>query len=65
VRRRFSWALAVREIVEHERGYRSQFAKIISLDYGDPNLLENFRLIYRVNPAPTSFWTDFIKGAYS
>jgi hypothetical protein len=50
-------------IVEHERGYRSQFAKIISLDYGDPNLLEKFRLIYRVNPAPTSIWTDFIKGA--
>ncbi len=47
------------EIVEHERGYRSQFAKIISLDYGDPNLLEKFRLIYRVNPAPTSILDRF------
>jgi len=27
------------EIVEHEEGYRSQFARIISLDYGDPKLL--------------------------
>jgi hypothetical protein len=30
-------------------GYRSQFAKIISLDYGDRELLEKFRKIYRVN----------------
>src|SRR5215471_8307896 len=28
------------EVVEHEWGYRSQFAKIVSLDYGDPELLE-------------------------
>jgi hypothetical protein len=33
------------EVVEHERGYRSQFARIISLDYGDPELLEKFRVI--------------------
>jgi hypothetical protein len=39
------------EIVEHEAGYRSQFGKIISLDYGDPELLEKFRKIYRVNQA--------------
>jgi hypothetical protein len=37
------------EIVEHEAGYRSQFAKIGSLDYGDPELLEKFRKIYNVN----------------
>jgi hypothetical protein len=41
-----------REIVEHEAGYRSQFAKIVSLDYGDPELLEKFRAIYGLN-APT------------
>jgi hypothetical protein len=39
------------EVVEHELGYRSQFAKIISLDYGDPELLEKFRKIYRTNQA--------------
>jgi hypothetical protein len=37
------------EVVEHEWGYRSQFGKIVSLDYGDPDLLEKFRKIYRVN----------------
>ena len=37
------------EIVEHEWGYRSQFGKIVSLDYGDPELLEKFRKIYRLN----------------
>jgi hypothetical protein len=37
------------EVVEHEAGYRSQFAKIVSLDYGDPELLEKFRKIYRIN----------------
>jgi hypothetical protein len=37
------------EVVEHEAGYRSQFGKIVSLDYGDPELLEKFRKIYRVN----------------
>src|SRR6266852_5220545 len=33
------------EIVEHEAGYRSQFGKIVSLDYGDPELQapENLR----------------------
>jgi hypothetical protein len=48
------------EVVEHEAGYRSQFARIISLDYGDPELLEKFRLIYGINlaaPAPT-IWDD-------
>jgi hypothetical protein len=30
-------------------GLRSQFGKIVSLDYGDPELLEKFRKIYRVN----------------
>jgi hypothetical protein len=40
------------EIVEHEAGYRSQFAKIVSLDYGDPELLEKFRAIYGVNVLP-------------
>ena len=39
------------EVVEHEWGYRSQFAKIISLDCGDPELLEKFRKIYRTNQA--------------
>jgi hypothetical protein len=34
------------EIVEHEVGYRSQFAKIISLDCGDSELLEKYRAIY-------------------
>jgi hypothetical protein len=37
------------EIVEHEAGYRSEFAKIVSLDYGDPEQLEKFRKIYGVN----------------
>ena len=37
------------EVVEHEAGYRSEFAKIMSLDFGDPVLLEKFRKIYRVN----------------
>ncbi len=40
------------EIVEHEAGYRSQFGKIVSLDYGDPELLDKFRKIYRVNQVP-------------
>ena len=34
------------EIVEHEDGYRSQFARIASLDYGHPELLGKFRAIY-------------------
>jgi len=43
------------EIVEHEEGYRSQFGKIVSLDYGNPELLDKFRKIYRVNtPNPLS-----------
>jgi hypothetical protein len=42
------------EVVEHEAGYRSQFGKIISLDYGDPALLDKFRKIYRVNVARTN-----------
>jgi hypothetical protein len=42
------------EVVEHEVGYRSQFGKIVSLDYGDPGLLEKFRKIYRVNHALSS-----------
>jgi hypothetical protein len=37
------------EVVEHEWGYRSEFGKIVSLDYGEPHLLEIFRKIYRVN----------------
>jgi hypothetical protein len=37
------------EVVEHETGYRSQFGKIASLDYGDPELLEKFRRIYAVS----------------
>jgi hypothetical protein len=37
------------EVVEHEWGYRSQFGKIVSLDYGVPELLDKFRKIYRVN----------------
>jgi hypothetical protein len=37
------------EIVEHEEGYRSEFGKIASLDSGDPELLDKFRKIYRVN----------------
>ncbi len=37
------------EIVEHETGYRSQFGKIASIDYGDPVLVAKFRKIYRVN----------------
>jgi len=37
------------EIVEHQEGYRSEFGKIVSLDYGDPELLDKFRKIYRVN----------------
>jgi hypothetical protein len=37
------------EVVEHEAGYRSELAKIVGLDYGDANLLEKFRRIYRLN----------------
>jgi hypothetical protein len=37
------------EIVEHQTGYRSQFGKIVSLDYGDAELLDKFRKIYNVN----------------
>jgi hypothetical protein len=37
------------EVVEHEDGYRSESGKIMSLDYGDPELLEKFRKIYKVN----------------
>jgi hypothetical protein len=37
------------EVVEHEAGYRSEFGKIVSLDYGEPELLDKFRKIYRVN----------------
>src|SRR5262245_7701713 len=37
------------EIVEHEAGYRSEFAKIVSLDYGYPELLQKFRKVYNVN----------------
>jgi hypothetical protein len=40
------------EVVEHEAGYRSQFGKIVSLDYGDRELLEKFRKIYRMNQVP-------------
>jgi hypothetical protein len=40
------------EIVEHEAGYRSEFAKIVSLDYGDPELLDKFRKIYMINQVP-------------
>ena len=40
------------EVVEHEWGYRSQFGKVVSLDYGDPELLDKFRKIYRVNRVP-------------
>jgi hypothetical protein len=42
------------EIVEHEAGYRSEFGKIVSLDYGDSELLDKFRKIYRVNQVPAS-----------
>jgi hypothetical protein len=34
------------EVIEHETGYRSEFGKIVSLDYGDPELLEKFRRVY-------------------
>ncbi len=37
------------EVVEHEAGYRSEFGKIASLDYGDLALLEKFRRIYNVS----------------
>jgi hypothetical protein len=40
------------EVVEHEAGYRSEFAKIVSLDYGDPELLDKFRKIYMINQVP-------------
>ena len=34
------------EIVEHELGYRAEFAKIISLDQGNPKSLTKLRTIY-------------------
>ncbi len=37
------------EVIEHEAGYRSEFAKIVSLDYGDSELLERFRSTYGLN----------------
>ena len=39
------------EVVEHEAGYRSQFGKIVSLDYGAPALLDKFRQVYRLDTA--------------
>ena len=42
------------EIVEHEWGYRSQFGKIVSLDYGDPELLARFRSIYGLTEVAAS-----------
>ncbi len=39
------------EIVEHKAGFRSEFGKIVSLDYGDRELLEKFRRIYKVHQA--------------
>src|SRR6266699_5941297 len=44
------------EVVEHQVGYRSQFGKIVSLDYGDLELLEKFRRIYRVNEVSAGWW---------
>jgi hypothetical protein len=37
------------EIVEHQNGYRSQFGRVVSLDYGVSELLDKYRKIYRVN----------------
>jgi hypothetical protein len=31
------------------RGRRAQFGKIVSLDYGNPELLDKYRKIYKVN----------------
>jgi len=42
------------EIIEHQDGYRSEFGKIASLDFGDSALLKKFRRIYRVNQVGTS-----------
>jgi len=36
----------------NRRGHRSEFGKIVSLDYGDPELLRKFQKIYRVNEMP-------------
>jgi hypothetical protein len=44
------------DIVEHEEGYRSEFGKIASLDYGDPELLQKLRKIYRVNQVQPDSW---------
>jgi hypothetical protein len=41
------------EIVQHEDGYRSEFGKIASLDFGDSELLDRFRRIYRHQVAPS------------
>jgi hypothetical protein len=46
------------EVVEHEWRYRSEFGKIVSLDYGEPELLEKFRKIYRVNQVPVEKSTN-------
>ena len=40
------------EIVEHQEGYRSEFGKLVSLDYGEPELLDKFRKVYGVNQVP-------------
>ncbi|SRR6266699_1238170 len=37
------------EIAEHEAGTGRSSGRIVSLDYGDPELLDRFRKIYRVN----------------
>jgi hypothetical protein len=37
------------EVIEHRAGYRSEFGKIASLDYGDQELLERFCTVYRLN----------------
>jgi len=49
------------EVVEHEAGYRSEFGKIVSLDYGDPELLERFRRVYGLNAEPESSSKNVIR----
>jgi hypothetical protein len=46
------------EVIEHQAGYRSEFARIVSLDYGDPELLQKFRQIYGLDAGSMAGFFD-------
>jgi hypothetical protein len=46
------------EVIEHQAGYRSEFARIVNLDYGDPELLDTFRQIYGLDAGSMAGFFD-------